>query len=264
MPIVCRVALLRQIGDDVRMSHSQLRRADHAAGACRLSREVCSRAYSAGLVACLALALPIPRALAAANDQAAFFRVLADPVEQREVIAAAARSQVMVQHPCAEARVRIEPAYVPVVQPTLDESGAVVAGAWKQIVSEQGCDESHALNVLVTMEAGKRSMAALLPGETHAGPVLQRDAVPFAAQLLATIPGFREPDCKVLFVSETKYVGTSGEALPNSKGPAWKELWTLETCKQVAVVPMTFIPDATGTSISAGPGNAVQVTPRSK
>jgi hypothetical protein len=198
---------------------------------------------------------------AGTDDRAPFVRLLSDPAEQRQLLAAAARSQVMIQHPCADAHVRIEPRYVPMVQPTADESGAVIGGAWIQIISEQGCDETHTLNVLVTAQPdGKLAMMALLPGDTHAGPVLQRDAVPIAGQLLTTVERLRDPECKQLYISDTKFLAYEGDPLPQSKGPSWKELWTLETCKHVAILPMAFIPDATGTSISAGPGTAVQVT----
>jgi hypothetical protein len=101
----------------------------------------------------------------------------------------------------------------------------------------------------------------MLPGTTHAGPVLQRDAVGYAVQVVAAVPGGNDPNCKIGYVEDTEFVSQEDTAIQGGKEPPWRELWTLVSCVQKMQVPMAFIPDATGTSISAGPNKAVKVIP---
>ena len=101
----------------------------------------------------------------------------------------------------------------------------------------------------------------LLPGGTHADFVLQKDAVKFAVQALATVPGGREANCQIGYVADTEFVERENVTLPGAKGPSWRELWTLASCTQEMLVPIHFIPDSTGTSISAGPNTAIKVVP---
>lgn len=194
------------------------------------------------------------------DDKAAFAKLLEDPVEQQHVISGAARATVFLQNPCADARFSIEKKFVPFKPLSFDGAGSIVSGAWKQTVEERGCGTSRVLNVLVIAQgAGKLAVVPLLPGETHADPVLQQDAVKIAVQALAAVPGGREPNCTVGYVADTKFLEEGGQALSGAKGPPWKEVWTLESCTQKMLVPMRFTPDSTGTSISAGPNNAVQI-----
>ncbi|MGO9801970.1 MAG: hypothetical protein ACLPTM_10095 [Steroidobacteraceae bacterium] len=199
---------------------------------------------------------------AAPDANAALARLLSDPNEQQQVISGASRSTVLVQNPCPGAQYSIEKKFVPYNALSVDDAGNVLGGAWKQTVDEQGCGVSRVLNVmLVAQGAGKLAAVPLLPGATRADPVLQKDAVRYAVQVTAAAPGGREPDCTVGYVADTEYLGEEGETLPGAKGRPWKELWTLQSCTQRALVPMQFIPDATGTSISAGPNTAVRIVP---
>jgi len=91
--------------------------------------------------------------------------------------------------------------------------------------------------------------------------VLQKDAMQYAVQALGTVAGGREANCTVGYVADTEYLGEEGEALPGSKGRPWKEVWILQSCTQKMRVPMQFIPDSTGTTITAGPGNAIEIVP---
>lgn len=211
-------------------------------------------AYFASVGLCLV------SAQALGDDNAAFAKLLEDPTQQQHVISGARRSTVFLQNPCADAQFSVENKFVPYKPLSFDGSGTIVSGAWKQIVAARGCGASHLLNVVVIAQgAGKLAVVPLLPGETHADPVLQQDAVKIAVQALASVPGGREPNCTVGYVADTKFLGQGGQALPGSKGPPWKELWTLESCTQQMLVPMRFTPDSTGTSISAGPNNAIQI-----
>ena len=207
--------------------------------------------------------LCILRAAAAPPDgNAVLVRLLSDPTEQQHVIGGASRSTVLVQNPCPGAQYSIEKKFVPYNALSVDDAGNILAGAWKQIVDEQGCGVSRVLNVMVVAQgAGKLAVVPLLPGASRADPILQKDAVRYAVQAVATAPGGREPNCTVGYIADTEYLGEEGETLPGAKGRPWKERWTLQSCTQKAIVPMHFIPDATGTSISAGPSTAVQIVP---
>jgi hypothetical protein len=181
------------------------------------------------------------------------------------VISTAGRSTVFLQDPCPDAKFAIEKRYVIYKPLSFSADGKVVAGAWKQIVEEQGCGTSRLLNVmLASQNDGKLAAVALLPGTTHADPILQKDAGRYVQIALSTTPGGRETNCAMLYVADTQFLEEEGEALPGAKGRPWKELWTLQSCTQKMLVPMRFIPDSGRTSISAGPagpGGAIQIIP---
>jgi hypothetical protein len=201
----------------------------------------------------------------AAEDDASFKKLIEDPHEQQHVITAAGRSTVFLQNPCADARFAIEKKFVPYQPASFDASGALVSGSWKQSVDEQGCGASRVLNVMVVSQGlGKLAVVPLLPGGTRADPILQQDAVKYAVRALATVPGGREPNCKVGYVADTEFLQEEGQAPPGANARAWKELWTLESCTQKMLIPMRFVPDSTGTSISAGPNTAIRIVPLAK
>lgn len=215
----------------------------------------------------LLLAASLPALLTASwasapDAAAALVRLLGDPAEQQQVISGASRSAVLRQHPCSDAQFSIQKNYVPYRPVSFDDSGNLIAGAWKQMVNEQGCGASRVLNVMVVAQGpGKLSVVPILPGATHADPILQKDALRYAMAAVVATPGGNEPNCSVGYVADTEYLGEEGEMLPGSKGRPWKELWTVQSCKQKALVPMRFTPDSTGTSISAGPNTAVRIVP---
>jgi hypothetical protein len=222
----------------------------------------------AAAVALAALAAPaagesVPSARAD-DATAAVVKLLSDPTQQQQVVSAAGRSTVVLQNPCPTAQYSIEKKFIPYRPVSLDGTGQIVSGAWKQVVDQEGCGNKRVLNVLVWAQESKGlSTMPLLPGTTHADFVLQKDAVPYAVQALATVRGGREANCQVGYVADTQFVEQETTTLPGAKGPSWRELWTLESCTQKMLVPMHFIPDATGTSISAGPNTAIQVVPLS-
>src|SRR5919108_6279523 len=157
-------------------------------------------------------------ARAVGDDTAAFAKLLEDPTEQQHVISGAGRATVFLQNPCADARFSIEKKFVPYKPLSFDGSGTIISGAWKQIVEEQGCGASRILNVMVMAQAaGKLGVMPLLPGETRADPVLQKDGVKYALIALGTVPGGREPNCTVGYVADTKFLGEEGEVLPGAK-----------------------------------------------
>jgi len=203
--------------------------------------------------------------IARADDKAAVAKLMADPAEQQHVLNAAEHSTVILQNPCPTAQYNIEKKFVPYEPVSLNSTGKIVAGAWKQVVDEQGCGVKRVLNVLVwAQESNGLSVMPLLPGTTHADPGLQKDAVKFAVEASATVPGGREAHCQIGYVADTEFVEKENTTVPGAKGPSWHELWTLASCTQTMLVPVHFIPDSTGTTIYAGPNTAIKVVPLTK
>ena len=201
---------------------------------------------------------------ARADDQAAFSHLLADQTLQQQIVDAAGQSTVMLQKPCPSAKYTLRNKLSVQTAIAFDSSGHIVAGDWKHTVEEQGCGQTRILNVLAVVK-GLNTVATipLLPGTTHAGSVLQKDAVQYAAQVVATVPGGQDPGCKTVYVEDTQFLSQDSAAVAGGKAPPWREIRTLVSCVQMMRVPMLFVPDSTGTPISAGPNNAVKVMPLS-
>jgi hypothetical protein len=124
-----------------------------------------------------------------ADDQSALSQLLNDQTLQQRILDAAGRSTVMIQNPCASAHYALENKLFIHTAPTLDSSGRIVAGEWRRAVHEEGCGQTRVLNVLVRAQGPSTlSTLPLLPGTTHAGPVLQKDAVQYAVQSAASVP----------------------------------------------------------------------------
>ncbi len=185
-----------------------------------------------------------------ADDRAAFTRILANPGEQAHVLAAAKRASVVLNNPCSSARFELKDTVAIYARPSFDNSGAITGGAWKQVVSEEGCSARRTLNVLVWVKEPRAiAMMPLLPGTTHANPQLQKDGMQYAVMQA----GGPEKDCATGYVADTEFL--EREAAPQgARSSPWREAWTLASCTKRTRVVMRFIPDSTGTQIVAGPG----------
>jgi hypothetical protein len=129
----------------------------------------------------------------------------------------------------------------------------LVAGVWKEQVPVRACGVERLYNVLTHLRGdGGLQRTNLLPGTTRSDPALQRDAVPHAMRsaILKAPAG-----CKSFDVLDTAFLGRDESAQAEaSKGRdmrPWRENWTTQTCDVQTVVLLTFIPDATGTTIAA-------------
>jgi hypothetical protein len=168
----------------------------------------------------------------------------------------------MLQNPCPDAQYTVEDRISFYQPPQVDASGKVSAGAWHHVIDEQGCGVRRVLNVLVAARGpGRFDVTPLLPGSTHADPQLQKDAVQYAVRAVATVPGGREAGCTVGYVADTQFVDRAPAASPGNTASSWREVWTLVSCTHKALVPMRFAPDATGTSITAGPNTSIKLVP---
>jgi hypothetical protein len=196
---------------------------------------------------------------ARADDKEAVWKLVSDPAEEQHIIGAARRSPVLIQNPCPAAKFEISRSYT-AIQPII--SGAddrIGNGTWQQGVNEQGCGVARQLNVLMIVDQGQVLVSPLLPGTTHADFRTQRQAIRSALDAIAAKPGASENNCNVSYVANTEFVGTDGAMAPGGRGPSWREIWTLAGCTQKALVPVHFVPEATGMIVTAGPKDAIKI-----
>jgi hypothetical protein len=198
-----------------------------------------------------------------ADNQEQFKKLLSDRAQIEHAVRVAGRSTVFLQNPCPAAQFNPQSRVVIYEPPAFDGANTIVSGAWKLSIDEEGCGAKRVLNVIVRAQSPNTlAVTPLLPGTTRADPVLQKDAVKIVVQAAATTSEAREPNaCQIGYIANTEFVDEESTRLPGSKGPSWREQWTLVSCTKRIEVPVHFIPDATGTSISAGPNTAVRVFP---
>jgi hypothetical protein len=136
--------------------------------------------------------------------------------------------------------------------PVFDVAGNPTRGAWMMVGEFDGCGQTRVLNLRYGFGSeGKLIRIPMLPGTTRADPLLQRDALFHARMAMA---GLAPKDCKEIAVIDTKFL-RYGDELPNARPGfethVWYEEWQVKECGVVGTVPISFIPDATGTTISA-------------
>jgi len=191
---------------------------------------------------------------ALADDQTPEQRFLSDPQLKRNILATAARSTVIVRHPCSTASYSAEEP-VMLSQMKFDAFGGPESGELKFPIAEEGCGAKHLLNVYLWVQRENSiAITPMLPGTSRAEDAQQKSAYAYA---LAAAGG-PEPNCPTAYVENTDYVGESGK---NGRSPSWKETWTLNSCSWRAEVPVTFTPSPSGLKITAGPKSAVRQLP---
>jgi hypothetical protein len=135
---------------------------------------------------------------------------------------------------------------------TFAGDGFPTQGVWKQNFPVSGCGNDTTLHFyfIATAQEKVNTMVGV-PGDTHADPILQRDALTYAR----IGAGTQAHDCKNFDVTNTKFeqFGVAYPPMPDP-GPAtrlrpWWETWTMEGCGRLFDVPMDFVPNATGTQI---------------
>jgi len=137
-----------------------------------------------------------------------------------------------------------------------------LAGAWKETLEATACGVTRVHNVLSLADRGDIQRLPMLVGTSRADIMLQKDAAPLffigASRLVAK-------ECRQNYVTDTQFVTFEGAEIPTAKaGPksrAWSEEWTLWSCGRLIVVPIRFIPDATGTAISVSHGGVREKQP---
>ncbi|HEY7972267.1 MAG TPA: hypothetical protein VID96_05030, partial [Xanthobacteraceae bacterium] len=91
---------------------------------------------------------------------------------------------------------------------------------------------------LMILDKDQLRTVAMLPGESAADPLLQRDAMQGA--LAALIPATPK-DCKHTVATDTSVTGSP----PNGRDP-WVERWTFDLCGKKAALDVTFTPSPNG------------------
>lgn len=147
-------------------------------------------------------------------------------------------------------------ALVVIGPPKFDANGVPTSGEWRMVSHIAGCGETHIFSVeyLFTSD-GQMKKVALLPGTTLADLRLEHDTLTYAAMAMARL---KPEDCKDIVFLDTKFIAFDDghQADPVNKRP-WTEEWTVRTCAVTGVVPIHFVPDATGTVISAASARRV-------
>jgi hypothetical protein len=111
-------------------------------------------------------------------------------------------------------------------------------GQWIDHAIVNRCGTNTQRNLLIIARGQKQLQAvALLPGETIASPLLQRDAMTSGMVPVTVKLGC---DHRSIAVIDTALSG------PVAQGVPWKEDWTYAGCGKMAVVTITFSPDGKG------------------
>lgn len=181
---------------------------------------------------------------------------LADYVKQpasQAVITGAARDQ-MKQAPgfCGNASFQPTGQLTVLAPAQFGADGKLTGGAWAERVEATGCGPVRALNVLTVVRPdGPPQIVAMMPGDTHTDPNMQKNALEYAqAVAVRAAP----PGCKQLAFVDTRFDGYSG--LPNPEvhdgreARPWREIWTLTACGSLYDVHLVFTPNARGTALT--------------
>lgn len=223
-------------------------------------------AFKAVLLSIFAVTMTSTATLAqAADSKENRDKLLSNPVIRQNVLEGAADSGVIVEHPCASMDYVARPTVFIYEALDFDEEGFATKGAWKETIDAKGCGMTRILNVAVIVEGPRKlHFATIFPGNTHAGVKLQEDTLDYAIDAALKAGGAREKDCKVHYIKDTQYLGDDGPPAPTTTLAPWHELWTIETCKYVYLVPMKFRPtpdridfNADTASIKIGPRGAI-------
>ena len=193
------------------------------------------------LVATLGLAMPVeaeaPRALQALvnspgyqGNLARLFAKLPPAVFQRCSTLVSTGSQITVINPV-----------------TFASDGYPTGGLWKQSFPVSGCGNDTTINLYFRGQPDEKITSIVaIPGQTHADLILQRDA---AVQLQLAIV-LREKNCTDIAVKNSIFDGYAGGGKPSARSP-WTETWTAIACGHTFRIPLAFVPDATGTTVTA-------------
>lgn len=202
------------------------------------------------LFLCTVLALAAPIATAQPTPMSPELRAFVmRPDQQKAVLGAMFSYWRSLVPDCPSPQLKQMNVLVGIV-PSFDASGNPTSGRWRMIGSVEGCGEAKTMNVLYGFGTdGKMIMTQMLPGTSHAELQLEKDAIFYARLGMANLA---PKDCKAIQIVDTKFLQydeTVPVTMPGRGNRAWTEEWTVRACGVTGMVPMHFIPDATGTTI---------------
>jgi hypothetical protein len=132
----------------------------------------------------------------------------------------------------------------------LDAEGHIVNGGWTERTDGIACGEKRRYAAFVVFKDGTPAVYPLLPGDSYASPVLQRDAT------LVVLAGVKA-------MSASCPPEVLDTALPDGatkrEGMPWNEKWTVRSCEKLYLVLMHFVPDQTGTGINVNAAETVEL-----
>ena len=179
-------------------------------------------------------------------------QMVATPAWQAPVIAAAKAQFTGTPGGCAAAKYQAT-GNVTVFQPVqFGADGKPYAGLWAEAVSVTGCGPARQLNVLSIAHAdGDPAHVALMPGTSHADPIMQKAALQYAQAVTSRSP---PPGCRQVAFTEARFVKYDGPPNPEVKdgrdARPWDEDWLVQACGSTYVVNIRFKPNATGTELA--------------
>ena len=141
---------------------------------------------------------------------------------------------------------------------SVDDSGKLKSGMWKESYGFSGCGNDSAINFLFRVNTDQKIIIiTALPGESRSSYILQNDALTNVFISASThLKMESKMDCQQADVINTTVGKIENKQLvkidPNTvvaKTP-WLEVWTVVACDHKMLVPIQFIPDATGTTFS--------------
>lgn len=179
-------------------------------------------------------------------DEAAFRHALADPNLQAAIMDAAKQTNVVIADACPNAYIKILETVHVEKAPRFSADQQLLSGSWVEDLFYVGCGAARTLHVFVEHEGKKADVSALFPGNTHAGPLLQKDVFN-SAQFQAYMHQLQAPTCQKAYVDDTAFLDRESTVAPGAREPAWREAWTIDACGKKAVVMTMYGPDSTGT-----------------
>jgi hypothetical protein len=195
-------------------------------------------------------------------DAEKFKAFLASPVNNNLVNQAVATLPPEIFARCAT--LRAPGGKTSVVKPiTFSADGIPLSGEWMSRLPVAGCGNDTVINLLFSASSadGKIRTLVLAPGTTIASPPLQQDALSRANA------GFesRARDCPTSILTNTRFEGFGIKDPPvPDPGPnagrmrPWWETWTVKGCGKTIDVPLNFVPEATGATVSASLKNVLE------
>ncbi len=122
-----------------------------------------------------------------------------------------------------------------------DAQGYLSNATWAETVPGTACGEPRRFRTLVVVREGKAGVDRMLPGESNAGALLEKDArLTLVGAAALHVPN-AQPGCR-LDVLDTNIVG---HKVPVGREP-WSEVWLVRFCGRKLEIPITFVPDAVG------------------
>ena len=180
-------------------------------------------------------------------------RLVMQSAWQDAVIAAARNEYKLLPDGCAAAEFKPTGQLTLFAPTQFNDQNQLVSGIWTERVNVTGCGPTRLLNVLTVLQPGSPpSRIATMPGDSHADPATQKNALQYAQAVAArAVP----PGCKQQIFTNATFDGYTGLPNPEVKdgrdSRAWREVWSFNVCGATYQIELTFTPNAQGTQLIA-------------